>query len=158
MVMKNYIIFLLFPLFLLSCENSGNGKVKKFKNMFIYDETMPVVNYNIGRNSANFIIDTGSDISIIDDDYYIKNMNYFNFIEHSVSSINTVSGTVSQGVIVTNALLNDSIRTIFYVTDIDNVKKDVFIKTGRQVDGILGCDFLYENKALIDFNKKELRN
>lgn len=159
MDLKNYIVFILLSLFIFSCNNKGsNSNIKKFKNMFVYDEAMPVVNYDIGQHNTNFIVDTGSDISIIDDDYYIKYMNSFNFIDNSSSDINTVSGTVSKGVIITSTLLNDSIPITFYITNIDNVRKEVFIRTGRQIDGILGCDFLYNNKAIIDFNKKELRN
>lgn len=158
MYLKKYIMFLLLPLLLSSCSKDNNSSIKKFKNMFVYDEAMPVVNYDIGQNNTNFIVDTGSDISIIDDDYYIKHMNSFNFIENSLSDINTVSGTVSKGVIITSTLLNDSIPITFYITNIDNVRKEVFVRTGRQIDGILGCDFLYNNKAIIDFNKKELRN
>ena len=158
MYLKKWIVFLLLPLLLFSCNKGSNSNIKKFKNMFFYDEAMPVVNYNMGRNDVNFIVDTGSDISIIDDDYYLNYMNSFNFIENSSSDINTVSGTVSKGVIITSTLLNDSIPITFYITDIDNVRKEVFIRTGRQIDGILGCDFLYNNKAIIDFNKKELRN
>lgn len=158
MYLKKYIMFLLLPLLLSSCSKDNNSSIKKFKNMFVYDEAMPVVNYDIGQNNTNFIVDTGSDISIIDDDYYIKHMNSFNFIENSSSDINTVSGTVSKGVIITSTLLNDSIPITFYITNIDNVRKEVFVRTGRQIDGILGCDFLYNNKVIIDFNKKELRN
>ena len=158
MYLKKYIMFLLLPLLLSSCSKDNNNNIKKFKNMFVYDEAMPVVNYDIGQHNTNFIVDTGSDISIIDDDYYIKYMNSFNFIDNSSSDINTVSGTVSKGVIITSTLLNDSIPITFYITNIDNVRKEVFIRTGRQIDGILGCDFLYNNKAIIDFNKKELRN
>lgn len=158
MYLKKYIMFLLLPLLLSSCSKDNNSSIKKFKNMFVYDEAMPVVNYDIEQNNTNFIVDTGSDISIIDDDYYIKHMNSFNFIENSSSDINTVSGTVSKGVIITSTLLNDSIPITFYITNIDNVRKEVFVRTGRQIDGILGCDFLYNNKAIIDFNKKELRN
>ena len=69
MYLKKWFVFLLLPLLLFSCNKSNNSNIKKFKNMFVYDEAMPVVNYNIGRNDINFIVDTGSDISIIDDDY-----------------------------------------------------------------------------------------
>jgi len=124
----------------------------------VYENTMPVIKYNIDEKGVNFIVDTGSDVSIIDDDYYLSHMDFFNFIENSSSDINTISGTISKGVIVTNTLLNDSIPVTFYITDIDNVKREVFIKTGKQIDGILGCDFLYDNKAIIDFKRKELRN
>lgn len=159
MNLKKHIVFILLSLFLFSCNNSGNkGNVKRFRNIFVYENTMPVVKYNIGEKGTNFIVDTGSDVSIIDDDYYLNHMDFFNFIENSSSDINTISGTISKGVIVTNTLLNDSIPVTFYITDIDNVKREVFIKTGKQIDGILGCDFLYDNKAIIDFKRKELRN
>lgn len=158
MRIKNYILFLLSILFLFSCGNNNVNNVKKFKNFFIYDEEMPVVNYKIGKHNINFIVDTGSDVSIIDDDYYLNNMKLFNFVENNSTDINTISGTVSSGVIIASTALNDSIDVTFYITDIDNIRKEVFVKTGRQIQGILGCDFLYQNKAIIDFNKKELRN
>lgn len=159
MNLKKHIVFILLSLFLFSCNNSGHkDNVKRFRNIFVYENTMPVIKYNIDEKGINFIVDTGSDVSIIDDDYYLKHMNSFGFIKNSTSDINTVSGTVTKGVIIANALLNDSINVTFYITDIENVKKEGFIKTGKQVDGILGCDFLYQNKAIIDFDKKELRN
>lgn len=159
MNLKKHIVFILLSLFLFSCNNSGHkDNVKRFRNIFVYENTMPVIKYNIDEKGVNFIVDTGSDVSIIDDDYYLSHMDFFNFIENSSSDINTISGTISKGVIVTNTLLNDSIPVTFYITDIDNVKREVFIKTGKQIDGILGCDFLYDNKAIIDFKRKELRN
>lgn len=158
MGIKNYILSLLSVLLLFSCENGNVNNTKKFKNLFIYDEEMPVVNYKIGKHNTNFIIDTGSDVSIIDDDYYLNNMKQFNFVVNNSTDINTINGTVSSGVIIASTALNDSIDVTFYITDIDNVRKEVFVKTGRQIQGILGCDFLYQNKAIIDFNKKELRN
>lgn len=155
--MKKYIILSLLLLLFLSC-GGDKGDVKKFKSLFVYYNAMPVVEYNIDNKVTNFIVDTGSDVSIIDDNYYLSHMNSFDFIKNSTSDINTVSGTVTKGVIITDALLNDSINVTFYITDIENVKKEVFIKTGKQIDGILGCDFLYDNKAIIDFKRKELRN
>ncbi len=154
---KTYILFLFF-LSLFSCDGKNDGNIKKFENMFNYNDAMPVVKLNVGSKKANFIIDTGSQISIIDDDFYLANMNNFNYVENCRKDIMTVGGTVSSGLIIASTFLNDSIPVFFYITDINSIQKNVFTNTGCNVQGIIGCDFLYENKVIIDFKEKKIKN
>ena len=85
-------------------------------------------------------------------------MDKFTFVENSHKEITTINGTVTSGVIMASALLNDSIPILFYITDIDEIQKNVFIKSGINIQGIIGCDFLYNNEAVINFKDKEFKN
>lgn len=151
-------LLILSLLSLFSCNGKNDSNIKKFENMFNYNDAMPVVKLNLGTKKTNFIIDTGSQISIIDDDFYLANMNNFNYVENCRKEIMTVGGTVSSGLIIASTYLNDSIPVFFYVTDIDEIQKNVFTNTGCNVQGIIGCDFLYENKVIIDFKEKKIKN
>ena len=156
MKVKNYIVYIICALILISCTNYHGDY--KFKRSLIHNETSPVVSFKLGNKNANLIIDTGSEISIIDDNFYLSNMNKFTFIENSHKEITTINGTVTSGVIMASALLNDSIPILFYITDIDEIQKNVFIKSVINIQGIIGCDFLYNNEAVINFKDKEFKN
>lgn len=157
--MKHTILYLILSLTLfIGCVSKENKGQKEFCTSIIDNENTPIVKFKNKGSEVRLIIDTGSEISIIDDDYYCKHLQYFDYVSNAEYDINTLSGKVSSGVIIANTMLDDSLYTKFYITDIDNIKKEVFINTGRNIDGILGCDFLYKNKSIIDFKHKVLSN
>lgn len=157
--MKHTILYTIISLFLLiGCNSKTPQSQKEFSTSLIDNENTPIVKFKNKNSEVKFIIDTGSEISIIDDDYYCKHLQYFEYVTNTDCDINTLSGTVSSGVIIATTVLDDSLYTKFYITDIDNIKKEIFISTGKNIDGILGCDFLYRNKSVIDFKHKVLSN
>jgi hypothetical protein len=156
--MKNTILYIIILLLLIGCNSKQSQNQKEFSTSLIDSKNTPIVKFKNNKSELKFIIDTGSEISIIDDDYYLNHLQYFNYVSNTECDINTLSGTVSSGVIIATTVLDDSLLSQFYITDIDNIKKEVFINTGKNIDGILGCDFLYRNKSIIDFKHKVLSN
>jgi hypothetical protein len=156
--MKNTILYIIILLLLIGCNSKQSQNQKEFSTSLIDSKNTPIVKFKNNKSELKFIIDTGSEISIIDDDYYLNHLQYFNYVSNTECDINTLSGTVSSGVIIATTVLDDNLLSQFYITDIDNIKKEVFINTGKNIDGILGCDFLYRNKSIIDFKHKVLSN
>lgn len=155
---KKIVFFITLIFLLIDCNNKLPQDVKKFSTSLIDSGYIPIVKFAIDKNEINFIIDTGSEISIIDDDYYYSHLSNFDNISNIAFSLNTLSGTISSNAIVAATTLDDSLFVQFYITDIDNVKREIFINTGKNIDGIIGCDFLYDKKSIIDFRHKTLSN
>ena len=152
--MKIKILHIIISLFLFGCNNKQFENEKNFYTSIIDNKNIPIVKFSNKNNSIKFIIDTGSELSIIDDDYYCKHLRHFKYITNTECNINTLNSTISSNVIVAETIINDSLCVQFYITNIDNVKKEIFINTGIYIDGIIGCDFLYKNKSVIDFDNK----
>lgn len=154
--MFRYII-LIFVFLLISCENKNN-EINEFKtSIFNTKNNIPVITVKLNNKKVNLIIDTGSELSIIDEKYYKKN-NDFNVIDSTMININTLNGEQINKVYIINGIVNDSINIKLYTMDISNVINDMFIKQQIFIDGIIGVDFLYENNLIIDFKNKTLSN
>lgn len=154
--MFRYII-LIFVFLLISCENKNN-EINEFKtSIFNIENNIPVITVKLNNKKVNLIIDTGSELSIIDEKYYKKN-NDFNVIDSTTININTLNGEQINKVYIINGIVNDSINIKLYTMDISNVINDMFIKQQIFIDGIIGVDFLYENNLIIDFKNKTLSN
>lgn len=154
--MFRYII-LIFVFLLISCENKNN-EINEFKtSIFNIENNIPVITVKLNNKKVNLIIDTGSELSIIDEKYYKKN-NDFNVIDSTMININTLNGEQINKVYIINGIVNDSINIKLYTMDISNVINDMFIKQQIFIDGIIGVDFLYENNLIIDFKNKTLSN
>ena len=154
--MFRYII-LIFVFLLISCENKNN-EINEFKtSIFNIENNIPVIPVKLNNKKVNLIIDTGSELSIIDEKYYKKN-NDFNVIDSTTININTLNGEQINKVYIINGIVNDSINIKLYTMDISNVINDMFIKQQIFIDGIIGVDFLYENNLIIDFKNKTLSN
>lgn len=154
--MFRYII-LIFVFLLISCENKNN-EINEFKtSIFNIENNIPIITVKLNNKKVNLIIDTGSELSIIDEKYYKKN-NDFNVIDSTMININTLNGEQINKVYIINGIVNDSINIKLYTMDISNVINDMFIKQQIFIDGIIGVDFLYENNLIIDFKNKTLSN
>jgi len=160
--MKKILIYIL-PLFLLFSCNNDNKKYDKIvyfkKSIILKNETLPIVDFSINSTKVTFILDTGSELSFIDDDIYKNKEICYTKLKTKELTINTINGTNnSKQALLVETILDDSIQTYLYVTDIDNVIEQIFINNGIVIQGILGCDFLYRHKAIIDFENKALMN
>lgn len=138
------------------CMNNGHGGFKA--SLYLKSRTIPVVNIRISNHNIPMIIDTGSEITILDDDVYREIPQFFNIGDTVTHSISTINIEREQKMVSALTFINDSIKTKLYIMDIDNVCEEIFINKGLFVKGIIGCDFLYENGLTIDFKNKRLTN
>ncbi len=120
---------------------------------------LPIISLSNNGNMLNFILDSGSNISHICEEYY-KSINskltgVYNNIE--VSGL----GSINTGVTMCKATFKD---TVGHEYDIDlsisnhlsDVAKSIKAETGVQIHGLLGTDFLEKYNYVIDFKTLEV--
>ena len=105
-----------------------------------------------------FILDTGSTCSLIDSNV----VEYFKDIvapigDYCISGIDGTKHKVDVIILPFN-FEGYTYKTKFCVQPLSDAFKGIEEDSGIQVHGLLGTDFLIENKWIIDFKKLELRN
>ena len=144
--------FLLMCFLSLSCGRDNEAH----KTVPIIGSETPIVRLDINNTTMHFIIDTGSDISFINENTYQSGHYLFTILDSSILNFNTLNNTntVIEGTIVTTTL-DETLCTNFTVYDIEHIVDNVFITTGILIDGIIGNDSLREWDAIIDFERQE---
>lgn len=144
----------MFSFILLSCNNNETNNQFNFKSSFLNQEGLPIIEFKTNNKKINFIIDTGSDLNLISEKYFIENKNNFIIIDSIQNDITTVNGKILNHSYIVQMNLNDSIPLILRTFNIDNVVDNVFDNQYVLIQGIIGVKFLYENNIILDFNKK----
>lgn len=132
----------------------------KFRTNVFFGGNIPIVTFDIEGTKMNFIIDTGSEISYIDSNTYSKRTHSFAMVDSIDGNIVTLNGErVRNGrMYVVGATLNDTLYNEFAIINMEDVITNTFIRTGFMVNGIIGCDMLYDNEMIVDFRNKTLSN
>ena len=139
-------------------NESVNDNTFPFKETIILKNRTPIVQFKLSNNEkVNMLLDTGSEITIIDDDIYDKDTIIYKTLKETNLNIGGINGNDNINVKIVETCINDSILSIIYVFDIDDMIDRVFIKNGIIIDGVIGCDFLYKNHMMIDFENKVLK-
>ena len=151
------IIVLLMLLIFSSCERNRNERAMQFnQSLFLKEKTIPVITFKLDNNKINLILDTGSELNILNEDYYKSHSEHFILIDSVNNPINTINGVVLQKTYIVETTLNDSINIRFNVMDITNMIDNIFYNQQIISDGLLGIDFFYDNKVVIDFQNKKI--
>ena len=119
---------------------------------------LPLIVVKIANKNLCFILDTGSTCSLIDSNV----VEYFKDIAESIGDY-YISGIDGSRHKVDVIILPFNFEGYTYkpklcVQPLSDAFKEIEEDSGIQVHGLLGTDFLIENKWIIDFNKIELRN
>lgn len=123
------------------------------------NNTLPIVKFTLKNGKTlKMLLDTGSEISIVDDDIYKEDTTAFNIREIDNITINTVNGNEQKQVLHSFVTLENDMNLNINIMNIDDVIDNVFINNVIFIDGIIGCDFLYENGIVIDFENKKITN
>ena len=139
-------------------NESVNDNTFPFKETIILKNRTPIVQFKLSNNEkVNMLLDTGSEITIIDNDIYDKDTIIYKTIKETNLNISGINGNDNINVKLVETCINDSILSIIYVFDIDDMIDRIFIKNGIIIDGVIGCDFLYKNHMMIDFENKVLK-
>lgn len=139
-------------------NESVNDNTFPFKETIILKNRTPIVQFKLSNNEkVNMLLDTGSEITIIDNDIYDKDTIIYKTIKETNLNISGINGNDNINVKLVETCINDSILSIIYVFDIDDMIDRIFIKNGIIIDGVIGCDFLYKNHMIIDFENKVLK-
>ena len=151
------IIVLLTLLILSACDRNRNEHTIQFnQSLFLKEKTIPVITFKLDNDKINLILDTGSELNIINEDYYKSHSEKFILVDSANNSINTVNGIILQKTYIVETTLNDSINVRFNVMDITDMIDNIFYNQQMMTDGLLGIDFFYDNNAIIDFKNKQL--
>lgn len=146
--MKIKLIVLL--IILSSCSNNI-----KFENNKDYRVKIPIVKKEILGKDYLFIVDSGASMSIIDSTFYSNNSHLFKFKEEVdliFTGISTKRELTSSLILVR---INNKI-TLFVASDISSMRNS-FSEYDYNIIGILGSDYLNNNRLIIDYNNKTLR-
>lgn len=149
------IIVLAIILLFLLIHNMNKYNVVSF-NDSININNMPIVSFKHGRRKINFLVDTGSDFSYIDESI-VKSLKVKKK-EDSDSNIITATGYLkTSGSISIDLTYNgNTVEGDFVIGDIKDAMDSAFAPE-IVVRGILGSIFLRKYKYIIDYNKNELK-
>lgn len=151
------IIVLLTLLIFSSCERNRNERAMQFnQSLFLKEKTIPVITFKLDNNKINLILDTGSELNILNEDYYKSHSEHFILIDSVNNPINTVNGVILQKTYIVETVLNDSINIRFNVMNMTNMVDNIFYNQQMIINGLLGIDFFYNNNVVIDFKNKKL--
>lgn len=114
---------------------------------------LPIICFNNTGQTVNMVLDTGSNVSIID-------INALDAIEHSfgkdsIEGIIGVSGEMGESSNVNISLTYKEMKFTFecYANDISATVNAVKQEYGVTIHGLLGTDFFTKYKYIIDFNE-----
>jgi len=141
-----FIIILVFTI--ISCNNDNDVPDSMD---FVVSGGLPMVKCELNGKVGYFLIDTGANISVIDEGVTSKyNVFIYSFLDMTVDGIggkNPLYYTNNTELIYKGQV----IRINFKSTDLSNLTNHLgFI-------GIIGSDFLIQNKMIIDYKNKVIR-
>lgn len=117
---------------------------------------MPIVCFKHGRRKINFLIDTGSDFSYIDESI-VKHLKIKKKVGTDGNVITASGYLKTSGNIIIDLVHNKhKVEGEFTVGDIKDAMDSAFAPE-IIVRGILGSIFLKKYKYIIDYNKNELK-
>lgn len=113
---------------------------------------LPVVTFYQGDTKLNFLLDTGANLGILDQNIMSK-------VEAEgtsrISQITGIGASVSKIPIksVTFQYKNNSFTDDFQILDMSNTFSSIKKSTGVSVHGILGTHFMQKYKYVLDFKE-----
>ena len=131
-----------------------DSKVVYFESTHEKEFKIPVVKFNVNGVMACFIVDTGSNGSILDYKWYKENSELFTFKKDTYIDYVGVSGVSTIRTVYVDGLVN-GINISFTTSDLTAIIK-ILKNYNLNVVGILGSVYLEENNYIIDYNTKSI--
>lgn len=153
------LIFVALLAFGISCSRKEqNNDVHLFENSSASSVYTPIIKLNLNGNSQYWIVDTGANMSLIDETFYQENENEFDYITDFDMTLNGVSGSKNYTAHYVSCELGDSVTIIhqFLTSDLSGVKKNVKDRLNVEIVGIIGSDYLDRYSYTIDFYNRAL--
>ncbi|WP_353333790.1 hypothetical protein [Bacteroides sedimenti] len=116
---------------------------------------IPIVRVNLGFYGIKyFLIDTGSSFSIIDSEWVHEHEGLIEFVRKiDYIRLQSFSERTSSDATYAIRLLVNGVQQEFVILDIKSLREKI-IRAGYDIIGIIGSDFLAQNKYIIDYNKR----
>ena len=131
-----------------------DSKVVYFEKTHEKEFKIPVVKFNINGVMACFIVDTGSNGSILDYKWYKENSELFIFKKDTYIDYVGISGVSTIRTVYVDGFVN-GINVNFTTSDLSEIIKTLK-NHNLNVVGILGSVYLEENNYIIDYNTKSI--
>jgi len=153
MILKIIIIFVLIVVIAIIANGIEDRKSNKVAISFRESLDLcglPVVTFRQGRSKLNFILDTGSNVSVIDE-AIVKRLKVRE--TDRKTNITGIGGTASELSVVDidfkykDVVLTDS----FQVTDMSATLSAIKATTGVTAHGLIGNEFMQKYESILDF-------
>lgn len=150
--MKIKIITLLLLLFVTSCNNKPSTPNEVKFNTY---NNIPVVQGTINGKKANFIIDSGASLTIVNNEFKDKYGFGESKLDLTIEGINGGSTQVLSGAYNCEIKLNDiKINTVIVSQNISSLSRVFRTNNGIEINGIIGSDVFTTELVKIDYDTK----
>ena len=132
-------------IFGISCSHKEPSKdVYYFENSSSSSVHTPIIKLKLNGKDKHWIVDTGANMSLIDEEFYQENENEFEYITDFDMTLNGVSGSKNYVARYVSCELGDSITIVhqFLTSDLSGVKENIKSRLNVDVVGIIGSDYL----------------
>lgn len=153
--MKKFIIYmLLLSMTLNSCKCFYRNNVEPYEVKIVAWKDMIVIEGSINGKRCNFLVDSGSDATMLDE-------NQISEFHYTVTPGEMFSGL--GGIVNVESVQDDDIIVSgfdvadrAYATNLMSVVFSVFKETGVRISGIIGADTFKANGFIIDYKNKKI--
>ncbi|WPP50807.1 aspartyl protease family protein [Catalinimonas niigatensis] len=156
--MRMHSIFVLILLYTSTLSTRAQTVNYEYINMVHLDHK-PIVAAKINGKTAYFLIDTGSDISILDE----KNTKLFKFRiahskeeSHNIEGINGIKKNLSRIKFCRLVLGNSEMKSTLFALDLSKLVSLVKKKSHITIHGIIGSDIMRKYDFMIDYNTRRI--
>lgn len=143
----------------LGCNEKHNRleSALYFENRYSSDLFTPVVKLNLNGKVQHWIVDTGANMSLVDDSFYNTHSEDFTYLNDVDMTLNGVSGSKNyKAYYLLGELSVDSVKfnQHFLTSDLTGVKQSIKESMGVEIAGILGADYLNRYMFTVDYTNK----
>nr|DAW84459.1 MAG TPA: DNA damage inducible protein-like protein [Caudoviricetes sp.] len=153
--MKRLLVLLLLIL-VTACYNKKDNTehITYFENSPYTECKVPVIKKELSDTALLFIIDTGANISILDEGWYSNHRDLFTFIKSVETSISGIGGvTIATQDIVTGDFKDGSVT--FITSNLEAVRENLKSR-GYNIVGIIGSDYFEQSPTIIDYGNRAI--
>ena len=121
----------------------------------------PIITGWLNGKRAHFLIDTGSDISLLNgkaERKYKFQIREMSMRDYQLSGLNSISrGKMCFAYNVNFSLGREEVKTNFRVLDLTHIVNAISDDTGISISGIIGSDLMKKHDFVIDYGAREIR-
>lgn len=151
---KKIVTMALCCLAMVSC---GHKEAILHESELITEFTHPILKVVLSpADTVGFLIDTGSDFTIINEYYYKSKPELFKKYGQSDFTVVTINGDVDHKIDMVKADLGNGMKPTFNVMDVSPMTQYLTLKSKILVVGVIGSDFFMKTKATLDFENNKL--
>jgi len=114
----------------------------------------------LNHNTVNLIVDTGASRTVFDKSFQGINLRKAEVIDsEEIHSAGIMPGTIESECAIADSFKLGKLELKDFpvvIIDMREINKLYLKYTGKQIHGLLGCDFLFEMNAVIDYGKASL--